>query len=445
MTARPPTPPSRAIFSALEPLVLLGLLPFTLAISECDSGDPSPTPVPIPTYTNPCKSPEYWPYSIQPSTIPLTVHYADPSELDMSLEVLAILERSWTHETQVLGFRPPLDDQGKCGTDGRFDVFVWKGKNTCFVNTVASNPDTPYDDYSSFMVIDPWGDYGGEILDSTLAHEFNHACQAADDWWDAPIVFEMTSTFIEDAVYDDDDEYMGLLADFQSRPDWSLDRNDSYRTWYMYASMLYLLYLNDRYYDGDFTFVSKMWLGMRNPPGAANNQLLNEPDFEDALDDILLDKAGISFLDSVVEFARWRWYTGTRDDGQHFEEGALFPDDAQVASQPAPVSAGSVSASKAPMVLGNAYFDVSAAPGTAEVRVTLQTSPLPGVVYVVQALPGLDGNSDGELLDPTTESWRVRLTPQGTRTLVVTVLPAGENDPDSRTDDTFPVTLQLGL
>src|SRR5262249_3001145 len=163
-----------------------------------------------------------------------------------------------------------------------------------------------------------WGPYGGAILDTTVAHELNHAMQAADDWSDSAIVYEMTSVFVEDLVYDDDNQYVNQIVDFQAHPDWSLDHDDGYETWYMYGSALYLRFVRDHYVAGDGAFAGDMWMRLRSPYGS------DEPDFEDALDAILRARAGVGFVDSVADFARWRYYTGAHDDGAHFREGATF-------------------------------------------------------------------------------------------------------------------------
>ncbi|RJQ56828.1 MAG: hypothetical protein C4530_14050 [Desulfobacteraceae bacterium] len=44
-----------------------------------------------------------------------------------------------------------------------------------------------------------------------------------------------------------------------------------------------------------------------------NDQTLNDPDFFDALDAMLKEK-GSSYLETVPEFSRWRWYTGDNID-----------------------------------------------------------------------------------------------------------------------------------
>jgi len=391
---------------------------------------------PIPRGTLPCEHPEYWPYTLTGEDGRFTVHYRKAVEGGMAEEVAAILAYSLAVEIDELGFRPPLPDAGRCGPDDGFDVFLWRNLQTCYAEVFADEPETWYDDWYSYIVVDPWGPYGGEMLDSTLAHELNHACQASDDWWDSPIVFEMTSAFIEDAVYDDDDTYMTYFADFQAHPDWSLDRDDGYSTWYMYGATMYFYYLKDRYFEGDFSWASDLWLGLRSAPGAETDPSLNEPDFEDALEVLLQEQAGIGFLDSVVEFARWRVYTGAWDDGRHFEEGADWPEDATLAMRTLEVGQ---EATPAPMVLGNAYFVLAGEPG-GQVAVRLEVQD--DVDVVIQAVPGLDG-TDGEVLGHGAGRYRVMLGEDGTRVLALTVLPTWQHDPDTREDTRYPLRVLL--
>lgn len=433
--------------------------PATPADTPTQAPTPVPDPGPIPRNTVPCQHPEYWPQSLTSTQVPITIHFQYAKDLETMQHVMGYLEQSWSMEMGPLGYRRPLDDGGRCGKDGNFDVFAWPDIDTCYVNASTANPSTDWNDYFTYMVLDPWGKYAGDILDSTLAHELNHGCQASDDWWDSPIIFEMTSTLIEDAVFDDDDEYMGLLEAFQSRPDWGIDRNDYYVTWYMYGATMTLFFVKDRYFDGDFAWSADMWYLMRNPPGADQDPVLNEPDFEDALDELLQAQAGVSFYDAVLELARWRYYTGSRDDGAHFEEGALFPVEAEVLMDSVPVAAHKWTSKPAPMVLGMSYVQLTGAPDeTLTLSLNPQTAfrePVEGVApqdpaktgaipvrYVVQALPGLPGSgSDGELLSPEGGPFDVTLMPDGTRTLVVTILPAGDYDPDTRTDDRYPFDL----
>lgn len=390
----------------------------------------------------PCEHPEYWPYSMLSDEIPMRVHYRVRDSVTMARTILSSLEYAWQVEIDELGFTRPLSDDGSCGPDAALDVFVWPDNEDVYVDFWADHPNTPWADGSTYMVVDPWrrGHYGGDQLDGTLAHELNHMCQAAYDWSDAEFIYEATATFIEDIVYDDDNSYLEILYDFQGHPDWSLDRNDDRETWYMYGGMLWLVYLQQRFFDGDPSFVADLWRGLRSPWEE------NEPDYVDSVE-VLLEPHGVSFADTVVELARWRWYVGRRDDARHFEEAGAFPRDALPAVA-ATLDAAGDSAVVKPMMLGTSYVDVVGADGgPREVALSLETDvPADEVWFVVQALPGLEPDSDGETLTlPAT----VELTEVGAvvgRTLVVTALPgiAGDIDPDLRTDERFEATIHVG-
>ena len=412
---------------------------------EGEGGEPAPHPAP-PLGAVPCDHMAAWPESVASATLPLWVHYQRSREEETAREVLGYLERSWRVEVDELGFRQPLSDAGTCGPDGGFDVFLWRGAEESYVDVLEEDPDTPWDDWSAYMVVDPWGEYGGEILEATLAHELNHACQAADDWWEVVLIYEATATFVEDAVFDDVDDYLWTLEDFQARPHRSLDWDDGLETWFMYGASLYLFFLRDYYFEGDASFAGRMWLEGRSPGGGADDDdALNEPDFQDALDGILADRAGVSFVDSILAFARWRWYTGERDDGRHFEEGALFPDEAEVAVAArvrVPMAETRLAIRPTLMLLGTVYVDLIREPeDPLALTVAVEGGHEEEVRWVVQALPGADGR-DGDQLDLTSGPARLELT--GDTTLAFTAVPAGPYDPDTRDDARFSLTVVLG-
>ena len=383
----------------------------------------------IPAGTIPCDQPSYWPLSVRSATHPAVVHFRSAAEGDAAREVLALLDQAWDVEVGRLGFRPPLDDAGRCGADGAFDTFIWRGSEGCYADVVAENPATPYDDEIAYLVVDPWGKYGGPILDTTVAHELNHAMQAADDWSDAAPIYEMTSLFVEDEVHDDDNQYVGQVADFQARPDWALDFDDDYETWYMYGAGLYLRYLRDRHWAGDAAFVGEMWRRMRSPLGD------NEPDFEDALEAMLRARASVGFLDSVTGFARWRYYTGAHADAAHLEEAASFAEPKRVSV----VRPSGARVALATMTLGNAYVDVTPQAGDpARIAISLENAD-PSVTWVVQVVPGAGG--DGDILDLGAGPRTVAVP--GPRTVIVTALPRGADDPDDRTDARHTATLVI--
>ena len=309
-----------------------------LSVAACGGGGtaarpapPAPPPPPtacndaveycgsIPGNVDPCIETLYWPLSSSSALRPLTVHYPRLNNEAKALEMIALLEESWTVQVDTLGFSAPLDDQGNCGVDGNYDVFIWPGIGGGFVSSVNSNPATPYEDYATYMAMDISGAAGGELLDTYMAHEFNHAVQASDDWTEDSQHYEAGATFAETLVYPDEDDWFFEIRDFQDNPEWSLFFDDFGASWYTYAAAMYLHYLYDRFYPGDPAFYARIWRGTRSNVGDAR------PDYIDAVRQVLLTERGVSLDDTVLEFSQWRWFVDQYDDGAHFTKGADWP------------------------------------------------------------------------------------------------------------------------
>jgi len=152
------------------------------------------------------------------------------------------------------------------------------------------------------------GQYGGAELEANIFHELLHASQGSDDWWEHVHAFEAEATLWEVAYYGFERLPL-VLRDYQDHPEWTLFRHDGYHTWYMYGGALFLLYLRDHAFQGNLAFSNEMWHRSRNAPGAAGDPSLNEPDFTDALQDLLAARDSSLFAE-IVGFARARWYTG---------------------------------------------------------------------------------------------------------------------------------------
>ncbi|XXF81189.1 hypothetical protein P2318_15920 [Myxococcaceae bacterium GXIMD 01537] len=426
----------------------MACLTLSLSSINCGSSDDSPN------YTHPlaegtpiCGRPDFnemFPYSIRSEKLPVLVHYYKEVEKETAQQVLAYVEKGWDYHVNQLGMRQAITDKGECGPDDAFDVFVWKGHRSCLVNVLSGEPSTSWDDRRGYMIVDAWGPYGGPELEETVVHEMAHASQAADDWYEAPITFEMSAVFT-DQVYAN--RYIKTyFDDFQAHPDWALDRDDKYETWYMYGSSMYLLYLKDRFFDGKPQFLSSMWLASRNPPGAENDQTLNEPDFADAIDGMLKDK-GSSYVNTVPEFSRWRWYTGDHVDDRHFRhfkdgienlKAAKLALAAQKEATPGKITV----TDNAPMMLGTSYIELSSGASTPQtVYVSLDMQPDAKRRFVVQAVPGLTPDSDGEILDLSSGPKQLKFAADQRRTLIITAMPTGPYDPDLRDEARYPFSI----
>ena len=273
----------------------------------------------IPGTADPCVEDQYWPLSSASNLRPLQVHYSQQVSEAKALEMITLLEESWTIQVENLGFTAPVSDLGACGPDGDFDVFIWPGIDGAFVSSISGIPATPYNDVTSYMAFDPVGINGGEFLNSFMAHEFNHAVQASDDWGEDALHYEAGATFAETLVYPDDQDWFFEIEDFQDNPHWSLFYDDFGATWYTYAAAMYLHYLHERYFQGDPGFYARIWRATRSDVGA------DRPDYFDALRFVLLNERGVTLDSTVVEFMQWRWFVAENDDGAHFDKGAEWP------------------------------------------------------------------------------------------------------------------------
>ncbi len=408
--------------------LLLTLLPVVLAgacaLDDADAPDDIEA-----ANTVPWKQESKWPYAIEtPSFI---VHYQKPGDATMAQTVLAFVDSAWQSQIVQQGSRAPLDDHGAAGPDGRFDVYLQLGIDSLYVASVAAEPATPYDDYSTAMVLDPWGQYGGPELEANIYHELRHASQAVDDWWEHIHIFEAEATLWETVRFGPE-RLSFVWADYQAHPEWTPFKDDRYTTWFMYGGAMFLLYLHQNEFGNSLAFSNEMWLRSRNPAGT------NEPDFADALDQILRSR-GTSLFDELLGFARARWYTGSRANNQIFASGAAYAEVATRAHTRA-ANAQRTTFLANPQLLGTIYTVIQAAPtdGTT-LRVSL--SNIDAKARPIVQLVGQ--NNTDRILDLSTGSATIPLA-SGRATLAVTMLPSNNQfDPDSVGTQAYKATVNI--
>lgn len=391
-------------------------------------------PLDLPLDTAPPDRPGEWPHSLGSTRV--LVHYREPAEEPEARRVLEILESSWDRQVK-LGFRAPPSDGGSIGPDARLDAFLFKGVVECYCDARDAVAATPWDDQRVFLVIDPWGEYGGDELDATVAHELNHACQAADDWFEPAWIFESSATLIEKELHPEQVRWLEIVTDVQAHPEWGFGHDDGYETWFLYGQGLYLDLLRHRWAGGKLSFLGELWTAMRSPAGAEEDLSKNEPDVFDALEGWLRAR-GSSLHDSLREYARWRWYTGSRATGRHFPDAKTLPQVA-VAARRRPLP-GTIAL--APEPLASQYVELFRAgqDDPRKVRVKVEGAPPAGGRWVLEALPGKDG-ADSEPLDPAGAV--VELGKDGTRTLMLLALPPEGLDADGDPPGPCRATLRL--
>jgi hypothetical protein len=268
-----------------------------------------------------------------------------------------VFDHVWEQQVDSLGYRPPPADgpwygQEDYGGDTRYDVYVENlNRHLVYGYTQSEffiSGDNPRA-ATSYLVVD--NDYAGIYpsageagLMVTAAHEFFHAIQFAYDTLEERFFMEISSTWMEDVVYDDIDDYLYYIAHSGSifnHPERSLTTFDGIHE---YSACVWGHYLADRFDPG---IVREIW------EGCVHDAVLN------ATEDVLHAR-GSGLSEALNEFAVWNYFTGPlADTARFYPEGHRYPQvkvyDAQVHTQ-FPAVAGSVAAFPEPLGAGYARF-----------------------------------------------------------------------------------------
>ena len=223
--------------------------------------------------------------------------------------------KSWCIEIDSLGFLPPPDSLGNPVSEYHiyFSELGNGGYGATLFNLTEDIPALPGENYSSYIEVDNnfIGDryytHGYDAMKVTAAHEFNHAVQLGYRFDDQGIYFmEMTSTWLEDVVYEDVNDYLGYLPSYFST---MYNRKFNSRSG-EYAASLYLHMIEKKYGP---KAVVKIW-----------ENIVSDATVK-ALDSYLLQQ-GSSFAKSQNNYASWLYFTGSRTQADDFfPEAADYP------------------------------------------------------------------------------------------------------------------------
>jgi len=269
-----------------------------------------------------------------------------------------VLDHVWAVEVDSLGYRPPPADGSwyqdeDYGGDERYDVYI-ENLNRHFVYGYTQSEfyiqggipraSTSYlvmdDDYAGI-----YPTAGAEGLKVTAAHEFFHAVQFAYDTLEDRFFMEISSTWMEDMLYDEINDYYYYIESSGSifnHPDKSLTTFDGI---FEYSACVWNHYLTQRHGSD---LIRQIW------EGCIHDAALN------ATEDVLHARSsGLS--EALHEFAVWNAFTGPLADTiQFYPEGHRYPQvripAAQIHAQ-WPISVESVSLAPEPLGASYVRFD----------------------------------------------------------------------------------------
>ncbi len=263
--------------------------------------------------------------------------------------VATAAENCWATEVTAMGFRQPPSDELFAGNggDGRYDIYVQALSGVYGYTQPEYYVDsTPQNDATSYIVID--NDYTGfgypnpqDPMKVTVAHEFNHACQFGHDLDEDLWYMEATATWMEDIVYDSINDYTQYVQYFLNYPYYALDANDGSGL-RIYGACVWNHCLSEVYGD---SLIVNVWYELESA----------QPTFTNMNRALL--SAGTNLEQEVERFSVWNFFTGSRNDGNHYDEGGTWsavPMQATYATYP--IANGAPSAALKPDHLGCNYI-----------------------------------------------------------------------------------------
>lgn len=257
-------------------------------------------------------------------------------------KIAQLADSAWDYQINTLGFpAPPNDDFYAQGGDSLYDVYIEDVGSAYYGATYpgVQIPGEPQQ-YTSYLILDseydfyPYNDADGTSeefnrrLDAarvTMAHEFQHAIHFGMDatewegtstnarlyWW------EMSAVWMEEAMYDDINDYYGYIPSYLSSP-WRGLRY--FVGLHPYGAAIFPIFLSE--WLDDMTITRKIWERCRD--------LGVGPNFGQALDQTVQAETGgtDNIDDAFREFTIWNIFTGSRASqapaGYGYSEGANY-------------------------------------------------------------------------------------------------------------------------
>ena len=242
--------------------------------------------------------------------------YVSGWSIDQNVAEVALAADSvYRFEVQLLGYLPPPSDNG-AGGDDKYDIYIFNQNSSIYGYTEWESKVGSVN-WTAFTVID--NDYNGYYsvglngMKVTVAHEFHHGIQVGNyavENSDSPIrdfdtfFYEITSTAMEEFVYDDVNDYYAYMHTYFRRTYNAFPNQNGYNL------AIWHIYLKENF---DFGILKRQWelIPGREALLAINQSLLEE---------------STSFPRELNKFGIWTFFTGFRSiPGKYFEEAINYP------------------------------------------------------------------------------------------------------------------------
>ena len=264
-------------------------------------------------------------------------------------------------EIDSLGYDPPPPDNGLGGGD-EYDVYIvkWVLEPSLVDAYGLTEPENQisgsirwtsflkiHNDFSFVRPSRGRDNRGLPGLKVTLAHEYHHAIQlgAYGLWSGHEYFYEITSTWLEDVLYTDVNDYDQYLPAHFNHPEEAFTTFDPGGV-IQYGRCLWGHFVAKRFGRGS---MRRAWESIRTMPPLP------------AMDNALQTYYQSNFREAFAEWTKWNYFTGARDSSAFYPEGGYYPQVAQTNVYLTPPSQGGSASAGA---LGSTYLRVIGRPDT---------------------------------------------------------------------------------
>ncbi len=240
------------------------------------------------------------------------VHFnldADSSPKYDIYEFLTALDSIYDKEITEIGFPFPPSDNG-AGGDNLYDFYIID-LGTCCYGYTTPETDLGEGKFTTFVTLD--NDYGTgfythgiDAAKVTAAHEFNHGVQLGNYIYrpDDLFYYELTSTSMEDFVFDYVDDYINYMGSYFNHPELPFTYSDGYNL------AIWNIFIKDVF---GYSAIVQTWGKMPRYRAA------------EAID-IVLRQYSSDFKRSLNLFGEWTYFTSYRKyPTMFFKDAEKYP------------------------------------------------------------------------------------------------------------------------
>jgi hypothetical protein len=224
------------------------------------------------------------------------------------IDLAKAADSSYNYQVNILGYPPPPGDMG-AGGDDKYDIYIANLAFGYYGYTELEN-ELPGSRYTSFTVIDnDFSTQNTKGIDGarvTIAHELHHAIQMGNYIYRSNDIFyhEISSTAMEEFVFDSINDYYYYIRSFTDRPGDSFFRSNGYNL------AVWNIFLKERF---GFHVLKRIWELMRDKRALVS--------IADAI-----GENNSMFKDEFTLFGQWLYFTGSRAfNGKYFKEAKYYP------------------------------------------------------------------------------------------------------------------------